>query len=230
MKNMIDMPTKKFGERAEGCTPELLIIHSTDMPTASSLDALVRSPREVSCHYLIAPDGKTYRMVPDDKRAWHAGKSSWRGKTDINSLSIGIELVWPEDREAKENEVPGPFWEPQMESLVHLLYDLKNRWNIQPENILAHSDVAPQRKRDPGERFDWNRLASEGLALMPVRPLPMPPTGDVYLLLKRYGYDITDETAALIAFQRHFRQRECKGIADSETRSTLQWLLQKTGR
>lgn len=230
MKNLIDMPTQKFGDRIDDAKPQLVIIHSTDMPTMPSLDALVRSPREVSCHYLISPEGKTYRMVAEDKRAWHAGKSSWRGKTDINSLSIGIELVWPEDREAKLDEVPGPFWEPQMDALIQLLYDIKTRWDILPENFLAHSDVAPARKRDPGERFDWARLAAEGLALMPTRPLPMPPTGEMAPLLKRYGYDVSDETAALIAFQRHFRPRECKGIADSETRSTLQWLLKATNR
>ena len=230
MKNIIDMRTKKFGERAEGCQPELVIIHSTDMPTAPSLDALVRSPREVSCHYLIAPDGKIYHMVSEDKRAWHAGKSFWRGKTDVNSLSIGIELVWPDDREAHEDEIPGPFWAPQMDALVELLGDIKSRRDIRPENVLAHSDIAPARKRDPGPRFDWGRLAAEGLALLPTRPLPLPPTGDIAPLLKRFGYDITNESAALVAFQRHYRQRDCSGISDSETRSLLQWLLKATGR
>jgi N-acetylmuramoyl-L-alanine amidase len=227
---MILMPTEKYGERAEGVKPSLLIIHSTDMPTASSLEVLTRSSREVSCHYLIAPDGTVYSMVPEDKRAWHAGKSYWRGQTDINSLSIGIELVWPDDREAREDETPGPFWDKQMDALVALAKEIIARWSIKPEDVLAHSDIAPGRKRDPGERFDWKRLEAEGLVLLPKRPFPMPSTGDVTPLLKRYGYDTRDEKAAIIAFQRHFRQRDCSGIPDSETRSMLEWLLKKTGR
>ncbi len=227
---MISMPTEKYGERRDVPKPSLLIIHSTDMPTAASLEVLTRAPREVSCHYLIAPNGTTYAMVPEDKRAWHAGKGWWRGQTDINSLSIGIELVWPEDREAQEDEIPGPFPSAQMDALVTLAREIVNRWNILPEDVLAHSDIAPTRKRDPGERFDWARLAAEGLALLPQRPFPLPPTGELAPLLARYGYDVRDPQAALIAFQRHFRTRDCGGIADSETRSLLAWLLKKTGR
>lgn len=227
---MIFMPTDKYGERVHVSKPSLLIIHSTDMPTGASLEMLTRAAREVSCHYLIAPDGTTYSLVPEEKRAWHAGKGWWRGQTDINSLSIGIELVWPEDREAREDETPGPFPAAQMDALVILARAIVTRWGILPEDVLAHSDIAPTRKRDPGERFDWARLATEGLALLPRRPFPMPPTGEVSPLLARYGYDVRDPQAALIAFQRHFRPRDCAGIADSETRSLLEWLLKKTGR
>jgi N-acetylmuramoyl-L-alanine amidase len=181
-------------------------------------------------HYMICPEGQVYRMVGEDKRAWHAGKSYWRGNTDINSASIGIELVWPADREAQEDEVPGPFPQPQMDTLLELASGIVKRWEIKPEDVLAHSDIAPARKRDPGQRFDWAQLAKAGLALLPARPLPMPPTGDILSLLARYGYDTKDEQAAVIAFQKHFRPRDCAGFADSETRSLLQWLLNKTGR
>ncbi len=226
----ITLSTDKFGERRDGMAPSLLIIHSTDLPTAASIEVLTTAPREVSCHYLICPKGTIYGMVPEDKRGWHAGKSSWRGEKDVNSLSIGIELVWPEDREAKEGEIPGPFWEPQMESLVALSGEIVKRWGIKPADILAHSDIAPARKRDPGERFDWKRLADAGIALLPTRPMPMPRSGDIMPLLARFGYDISEPHAALVAFQKHYRQRDCSGIADSETRSMIEWLLQKTGR
>lgn len=224
------MPTEKYGERADNVRPSILIIHSTDLPTAASLEALVHSKREVSCHYLITPEGEIYAMVPEEKRAWHAGKSFWRGKTDINSLSIGIELVWPADREAAEDEIPGPFTEKQMEALIPLAKEITKRWGIQPENILAHSDVAPGRKRDPGERFDWALFNKEGIGLWPTRPYPSPPSGEITPLLARYGYEVSDPKEATIAFQRHFRTRDCAGVADSETRGILQWLLEKTGR
>jgi N-acetylmuramoyl-L-alanine amidase len=230
MLKFIDVSTSKFGHRAEGQPPRLLIVHSTDMPTDTSLEMLTRNPREVSVHYMICPKGSVYRMVGEDKRAWHAGKSFWRGASDINSASIGIELVWPADREAGLDEIPGPFPQPQMDALLELAQGIVRRWDIKPEDVLAHSDIAPGRKRDPGERFDWKQMAAAGLALLPSRPLPLPPTGDMAPLLARYGYDTRDEHAALIAFQKHFRQRECSGIADSETRSLLQWLLEKTGR
>ncbi len=229
MVSFIDIPTSKHGERSVE-RPTLLIIHSTDLPTTTSLEVLTQSSREVSCHYLISPEGNTYRMVPEDRRAWHAGKSSWRGQKDVNSMSIGIELVWPPDREAELDEIPGPFPEAQLDALYALSEDITSRWGILPEDVLAHSDVAPGRKRDPGERFPWNKLADTGVALWPWRPLPMPPTGDLSPLLKRYGYDVTDPSAALVAFQRHFRPRDCRGIADSETRSLLEWLLKKTHR
>ncbi len=229
MLKFIDVPTEKHGERKVD-TPSLLILHSTDLPTSTSLEVLTRSSREVSCHYLVSPEGNIYRMVPEERRAWHAGKSYWRGNTDINSMSIGIEMVWPGDREAEENEIPGPFPEPQLEAVYALAEDITKRWSIKPEDVLAHSDIAPGRKRDPGERFPWQKLADTGVALWPWRPYPMPSSGDLEPLLRRYGYDVSNPHEALVAFQRHFRPRECRGIADSETRSILEWLLKKTGR
>jgi len=231
MPKIINIPTDKFGERADGVAPSLLIIHSIGMPVDSALDLLTANPREVSCHYLISSKGQIFSMVPEDKRAWHAGKSSWRGHKDINSTSIGIELQWSDEHEANEElDIPGPFPDVQMDALVELCKAICARWNITPENILGHSDIAPGRKRDPGERFDWKRLAAEGLALLPTRPLPMPPGGDLEDLLARLGYDVRDPQAAIIAFQRHYRQRDCTGLTDSETRSLLQWLVNKTGR
>lgn len=231
MLSFIDIPTNKHGERA-ATRPTLLIIHSMGLPVPTALELLTRAPREVSCHYAIAPDGKIYRMVPEGRRAWHAGKSSWRGQSDINSASIGIELICPGEggRERTEEEVPGPFPEVQIEALFELVEDIVLRHGILPEDVLAHSDIAPGRKRDPGELFPWHAFSKTGVALWPRRPYPLPSTGDLAPLLQRYGYDVSDPPAAVIAFQRHFRPRDCKGIADSETRSILEWLLQKTKR
>lgn len=231
MLQIIDIPTDKYGERARP-RPHLLVIHSMGLPVTTGLELLTKSSREVSCHYAIAPDGKVYRMVPEDKRAWHAGKSYWRGITDINSASIGIELICPGEggRERDEEEVPGPFPDVQLNALFELAEDITSRWGILPEDVLAHSDIAPGRKRDPGELFPWHALAKTGVALWPWRPYPMPSSGELAPLLRRYGYDVSDPQAAVIAFQRHFRPRECSGIANSETRSLIEWLLQKTRR
>ena len=230
MLKIIEVETTKYGERRICANPSLLIIHSIGMPLTTSLEMLTSSSREISVHYLIAPDGTVYAMVPENMRAWHAGKSYWRGQTDVNSLSIGIELAWSLDKEAHEEDLPGPFPDEQMDALVELCKGIQARWGIKPENVLAHSDVAPSRKRDPGERFDWGRMEAEGLALLPHRPYPLPSTGDVTPLLARLGYDVIDPKAALIAFQRHYRQRDCCGIADSETRSMIEWLLKRLER
>lgn len=230
MLKTIHLPTDKYGERRICTAPSLLIIHSIGMPLSTSLELLTKSAREVSVHYLVAPEGTVYAMVPEDKRAWHAGKSFWRGQTDVNSLSIGIELAWSLEKEACEEDLPGPFPDEQMDALVTLCRGIQERWGIKPENVLAHSDVAPTRKRDPGERFDWGRMEAEGLGLLPHRPYPLPASGDVAPLLERIGYDVSDPKAALIAFQRHYRQRDCSGIADAETRSMIEWMLKKTGR
>lgn len=221
---MIHLPTQKFGERASGAYPKYLIIHSIGLPLDTALTLLTTAPLEVSVHYLITPDGTIFSMVPEEKRAWHAGKSMWQGESDINSFSIGIELAWSLEREADPEDLPGPFPEAQMSALISLAKSIQARWNVLPENILAHSDVSPARKRDPGEQFDWKRMADEGLGVFPVRPYPFPPDGDISAKLQRIGYDVTDLPAALVAFQRHYRPRACDGVADSETRSILQWL------
>lgn len=132
------------------------MVHATNMPDAASARARLCDPAaEVSCHWLIAEDGTTEQLVDEARRAWHAGAGSWRGVDDVNSASIGIELANPLDR---------PFPEPQMAALEALLAQVMARWGIPPEGVIAHSDMAPGRKDDPGPRFDWARLARLGLA------------------------------------------------------------------
>ncbi len=158
-------PSPNFGERRLG-PPDMIVIHYTGMATcAAARDRLCDPEAEVSAHYLIDLDGSTEQLVDEASRAWHAGLSEWRGETDINSRSIGIELV---------NRGHGsdyhPFPAPQMEALIALMTDIRTRWNIVPENVVGHEDIAPGRKIDPGSKFDWARLKRLGLARGPRRP------------------------------------------------------------
>jgi N-acetylmuramoyl-L-alanine amidase len=149
-------PSPNHGVRREGLTPSLVVLHFTAMDSAGAALARLCDPlAEVSAHYLIGGDGQLWQMVAEDRRAWHAGAGSWAGQGDINSRSIGIEL---------DNRGTHPFSEPQMAVLQVLLGQILARWSIAPEGVIAHSDMAPGRKADPGPRFDWARLASLGLA------------------------------------------------------------------
>jgi N-acetylmuramoyl-L-alanine amidase len=144
------------GPRRDGLNPSIIVIHYTAMARAeAALDRLCDPGSEVSAHYLIDRDGTVTALVPETKRAWHAGAGEWRGLSDINSRSIGIEL---------DNTGLHPYPEPQMAALEVLLADIRTRWPIAPEDIIWHSDMAPDRKQDPGPRFDWARLARQGLA------------------------------------------------------------------
>jgi N-acetylmuramoyl-L-alanine amidase len=152
-----------FGPRRDGLRPELVVLHYTAMASAeAALDRLCDPAAEVSSHYLIAEDGRTWRLVPEPMRAWHAGTGSWRGRGDVNSRSIGIEL-------ANAGPAAGlpPFPEPQIAALERLLDGILARWSIPPEGVIAHSDMAPGRKVDPGPKFDWARLARGGRAARP---------------------------------------------------------------
>ena len=145
-----------FGLRRGGLTPSIVVIHYTAMASAEAALARLCDPKaEVSAHYLICREGTVTRMVEEVSRAWHAGAGEWRGFDDINSRSIGIEL---------DNRGDHPFPEPQMAALERLLGEIRGRWSIKPEDIIGHSDMAPGRKSDPGARFDWARLARQGLA------------------------------------------------------------------
>jgi N-acetylmuramoyl-L-alanine amidase len=177
----------------------------------------------VSCHYLIDEDGQTYGLVPEDKRAWHAGKAHWRGIDDVNSASIGIELANPGHEFGYR-----PFPEPQMEALLPLMADIVDRYGITRGNIVGHSDVAPARKLDPGELFDWERLARLRLALpRPKKFLTDPFWSDASFLLalERFGYDLVDQEAAVRAFQRRFRPDIVDGVIDGQCRAILLSLL-----
>ncbi len=154
-------PSPNFGPRRNDLTPTLIVIHYTAMASAEAAIARLCDPQaEVSAHYLIDRSGPVTQMVKEDQRAWHAGAGEWRGLTDINSRSIGIEL---------DNDGTHAFPEPQMAALEDLLQGIRSRWPVAASDIIGHSDMAPGRKSDPGPRFDWARLARQGLAA-PVAP------------------------------------------------------------
>lgn len=154
--NILQHPSPNFGERRDGVRPSLIVLHYTAMPTAQAALARLSDPEfEVSAHYLIGRCGQIWQMVDEEKRAWHAGAGSWGGAGDVNSRSIGIEL---------SNSGAEPFSELLMSSLEALLREVMARWDIPPENIIGHSDMAPGRKIDPGPRFDWPRLEGQGMA------------------------------------------------------------------
>jgi N-acetylmuramoyl-L-alanine amidase len=184
------------GERRGGAVPSLVVIHYTAMASAAeSLARLCDPAAEVSCHYLLAEDGEVLALVPEERRAWHAGAGSWAGAGDINSRSIGIEL---------QNRGTHPFAQPQMLALERLLSDLLARWSIQPQGVIGHSDMAPDRKDDPGPRFDWRRLARQGLSVWPEEGEADP---EAFLpALAAFGYDPGQDPSDLLrAFRARFR-------------------------
>jgi N-acetylmuramoyl-L-alanine amidase len=233
---LIDAPSPNFDART--APPDMVLLHYTGMPTGPEALARLRDPEaKVSAHYLIEEDGRVFSLVPESRRAWHAGRSFWKGDRDINAVSIGVELVNPGHEWGYR-----PFPEPQVAALIDLLDDIRSRWTITDGRILGHSDVAPARKEDPGELFPWKALAEAGHGLW-VEP-PAPPgaplaVGDegtgVFALqagFSRLGYDCPpsgqydDDTAVIVtAFQRHWRPRLVDGIADGETRARLVQLL-----
>lgn len=222
MTEIIDCPSPNHDERA---TPvSMLVLHYTGMQDAASAITRLADPEaRVSCHYLIAEDGQLVRMVAEERRAWHAGTAFWRGITDVNSASIGIELVNPGHELGYR-----PFPKAQMDTLIPLISDLMSRYAVEPANVVGHSDVAPRRKQDPGELFDWELLAKLGLALRRPRHGLADPhwtPGGFLLALQRFGYDVSDGPAAVAAFQRRFRPAVIDGIADGETRAILLRLL-----
>ena len=220
--DFIDCPSPNFDERDQPVT--MLVLHYTGMQDAPSAIARLSDPEaKVSCHYLVAEDGQILRMVDESKRAWHAGRSSWRGVQEVNASSIGIEIVNPGHEFGYR-----PFPEEQMAALIPLVADIVKRHNIPRANVVGHSDVAPARKRDPGELFDWARLAKHRLALeRPTRNLMDPnwTDGGFLLALERFGYDVANPDAAIMAFQRRFRPELLDGEIDGECRAILLSLL-----
>lgn len=228
-----------FGPRTNGARPDMIVLHYTGMETGAAAEARLCDPAsEVSSHYLVHEDGRVVQMVRESDRAWHAGKSSWRGVTDINSRSVGIEIVNP-GHEFGYREFPSI----QILAAIELCRGIADRHGVRPEMILGHSDVAPGRKVDPGEKFPWRLLARHGIGHF-VEPARLrggaiSRLGDSgrsveelqsMLALYGYGVEITglfdrQTEIAVAAFQRHFRPRRVDGIADRATVETLRRLL-----
>jgi N-acetylmuramoyl-L-alanine amidase len=219
---MVERLSSNFGERT--LPVSMIVLHYTGMKDgASAIDWLANPQSGVSSHYVVSEDGQVVFMVDEDKRAQHAGKSHWRGVTDVNSASVGIEIVNPGHEWGYR-----PFPDAQIESVIRLVSDIKNRYGITRGNIVGHSDIAPKRKQDPGELFPWGKLAKLRLALpRPTRNLMDPTWTDAgfLLALERFGYDVSDPLAATVAFQRRFRPELIDGVIDGECRAILLGLL-----
>ena len=233
---IIAAPSPNFDMRRG--PPDMVVLHYTGMPTGpEALARMCDAEAKVSAHYMIEEDGRIFQLVPEERRAWHAGVSFWKGERDINAVSIGIELVNPGHDGGYQD-----FPDDQIDALTGLLDAIRGRWEIADGRILGHSDVAPGRKVDPGERFPWKRLAQDGHGLWlepptaPGAPLGVGDEGaGVFALqagLTRLGYDnapsgrYDDHTQVIVAaFQRHWRPERVDGVADGETRARLVHLL-----
>ena len=240
MIEFIDAPSPNFDART--APPEILVLHYTGMQTGPEAVERLRDPAsKVSAHYVVEEDGRIFRLAPEERRAWHAGVSYWRGRRNINGVSIGIEIVNPGHEFGYR-----PFPEAQTAAVIELLGDIRGRWTIADGDIVGHSDVAPARKDDPGELFPWKRLAQEGHGYWveadpaPGAPLALGDKGVGVFGLQagftRLGYDLPpsgefDEATRQVvtAFQRHWRQDKVDGIADGATRAQLIALLRLAG-
>lgn len=194
---IVDQLSPNFGPRRHDARPDMIVLHYTAMETAeAALERLCDPAAEVSAHYLICDMGQVFSLVPEDQRAWHAGAGAWGAVRDVNSHSIGIELA---------NTGSHPFSEPQMMTLTNLMREIMERWDIRPERVIGHSDMAPLRKGDPGRRFDWRRLARERLSIWPEAARA---PGDFVQDAQVFGYALTDDVgqdAIHDAFRQRFR-------------------------
>ena len=219
-----ERPSPNHDARPGDGVIDMLVLHYTGMPTAEeALDRLCDADAAVSAHYLIEEDGTLWRLVRENRRAWHAGVAYWRGHTDINARSIGIELVNPGHEHGYRR-----FPDAQMMTLETLARDLLAEYRIPARNVVGHSDVAPVRKCDPGELFDWRRLAAAGIGLWPAVPMSST-AGDeqAAALLDRIGYQVEGDgalAAAVTAFQRRFLPDRMSGQPCTMTLRTLRAL------
>lgn len=239
---IVEAPSPNFNARLG--PPDMLVLHYTGMRTAREAVERLQDPSaEVSAHYLVDEDGSVLRLVAEERRAWHAGRGVWQGESDCNGASIGIEVVNP-GHEFGYRAFP----DIQIQALIGLVDDIRGRWSIPDDRIIAHSDLAPRRKRDPGELFPWDQLAQAGHGLW-FEPAAeriaalggLLQKGDeglgVLVLtsgLLRLGYGLSpsslyDEELAdvVTAFQRHWRPSRVDGVADGQSRAVLMGLLQK---
>ena len=216
-------PSPNFNDRQLPIT--MAVVHYTEMkPVETALEKLTTKEGGVSAHYLISEEGVVTQLVPEDKRAWHAGKSYWRGTKDVNSASVGIELDHPGHGLGYR-----PFDKRQIDSLIPLLARIVEDYDIPRANVVGHSDVAPMRKVDPGELFPWDRLAECGLCLPKPARLdlgdPFHNEGSFYMALERFGYDITEGRKAVEAFERRWRPDNITGLPDAQLGAILFQLL-----
>jgi len=238
---IFEHPSPNCEPRRQGVAIDTLVLHYTGMKTANAALARLCDPKaKVSAHYLIDEAGQITALVPEARRAWHAGKACWQGAWNLNDRSIGVELANPGHEFGYR-----PFPEAQIVALESLALDILARHPITPARVLGHSDIAPDRKEDPGELFDWQRLARAGIGRWPdSREVGPPPSiGEVQTMLHQIGYDVplsgvplsgvplseaTDAATkkVIAAFQRHFRPARIDGVADGETTSRLRALLE----
>jgi N-acetylmuramoyl-L-alanine amidase len=225
----IARPSPNADARPEGCPIDALILHYTGMPSAqAALERLCDPASRVSAHYLVDEDGTVVALVPEERRAWHAGVSAWQGRGRLNDCSIGIELVNPGHEWGYR-----PFPEAQYAACIELCRAILARWSIPARRVLAHSDVAPDRKQDPGELFDWARLGAAGIGLWPEDGRGRTrPVGTLQVELAGFGYAVPhhgklDEMTrqAIAAFQRHFHPARVDGAPDRGTLARLDGLL-----
>ena len=216
-----EFSSPNFNDRPKNIVPNILVIHYTGMQSLDqALQRLMSSNSQVSAHYLISRKGEIFKLVSEEKRAWHAGVSYWRGETDINSYSIGIELENP-GHEFGYSKFP----KGQMSVLTELCVEIINKYSISPENIVGHSDIAPRRKKDPGELFDWKSLAKKGVGLWPEASLDKITLEPFEKSLNDFGYEVVDLRSTITAFQRHYLPDTVSGISDSTTQKTLAQLM-----
>ncbi|MAH83266.1 MAG: N-acetylmuramoyl-L-alanine amidase [Rhodospirillaceae bacterium TMED8] len=223
---MIEAPSPNFGPRPDNARIDILVLHYTGMPSReAALERLCSSKSEVSAHYLIDEMGEVYRLVDEGRRAWHAGIAYWRGAVDINSRSIGVELVNP-GHEYGYSAFPIA----QYAALQNLALNILSRYPIPARNVVGHSDIAPGRKTDPGEFFDWQAMAGIGVGLWPMQSNHLElDIGRLKTLLGEIGYDVNNLAAAFRAFQRHFRPTRVNGRMDSETARLILGLHEQVG-
>ena len=235
-------PSPNHSERRGNVLPDMIVLHYTGTrDNEAAIRHLCSPASDVSAHYVVLQEGHIVQLVSESRRAWHAGVSTWSGENDINSHSIGIEIANP----GHDNGYPD-FPRRQIAAVTALCRSIATRHQIPADRVLAHSDVAPARKVDPGEKFPWKLLAESGIGLW-VNPAPLSSTGPIYVLgetnpaieeiqrlLARYGYNVAptgylDGTTrdAVAAFQRHFRPARVDGVVDVSTTATLKALLAK---
>ena len=216
---IVERPSPNHGDR-RGQVPSLIVLHYTAMDSAeAAIERLCAVEHQVSAHYLIDRDGTVTRMVPEDRRAWHAGAGAWRGIADVNSHSIGIEL---------DNDACSPFPEAQMRSLDALLRDVRRRWGIPKENVIGHSDCAPGRKSDPGPLFDWRRLEAQGHA---IRVPAGEAEGDFVAAARAAGWTAEADAAALLDAVRLRHRVEARGAPpDARDVFIVRWLGERALR